>query len=87
MYDLSLRHSSTAATTTFTLGITATTGLLVYAIRGDLGVEAGSAALAGAFVGGLLGARIQTGAPPTVLRWCTAALLVVIAALVIGRTL
>ncbi|UDY36428.1 sulfite exporter TauE/SafE family protein [Dermatobacter hominis] len=76
-----------AATTTFTLGITATTGLLVYAIRGDLGVEAGSAALAGAFLGGLAGARLQTGAPPTLLRWATAVILVVIAGIVIGRTL
>jgi uncharacterized membrane protein YfcA len=76
-----------AATTTFTLGLTATTGLLVYGIRGDLAVESGGAALAGAFLGGLVGARLQTGAPPTMLRRMTAAVLVVIAVLVIGRTL
>lgn len=76
-----------SATTTFTLGITAATGLLVYGIRGDLTTGSGGAALAGAFVGGLLGARVQGWAPPSVLRKVTAALLVVIAALLIGRTL
>lgn len=76
-----------SATTTFTLGITATTGLLVYGIRGDMAIESGGAALAGAFIGGLLGARVQGWAPPSVLRRVTAVLLVVIAALLIGRTL
>lgn len=76
-----------AATTTFTLGITATTGLLIYTVRGDLDVENGAITLIGAFLGGLVGARLQTGAPPIVLRWATAGLLAVIAAVVIGTTL
>lgn len=76
-----------AATTTYTLGITATTGLLVFAVQGRLSLDTGGAALAGALVGGLVGARLQTGAPPTVLRRITAGLLVAIAALVVGRTL
>ncbi len=75
-----------AATTTFTLGITATTGMLVYAFQGRLQIDAGGAALAGSLIGGLLGARIQTGATPIVVRRVTGALLAVIAVLVIGRT-
>ena len=76
-----------AATTTFTLGITATTGLLVYLLRGDLDPEVGSAALAGALIGGMIGARLQTGASPLLLRRITAAILVAIATLLIVRTL
>lgn len=76
-----------AATTTFTLGITATTGLLVYLLRGDLDPEVGSAALIGALLGGIGGARLQTGASPLLLRRLTAAILVAISLLLIGRTL
>lgn len=76
-----------AATTSFTLGITATTGLLVYLIRGDLDLRVASISLASAIIGGLLGARIQTGAPPAVLRWLTASLLVIIAATILVRFL
>lgn len=75
-----------AATTTFTLGITATTGIVVYALQGRLSFDAGGAALAGSLIGGLIGARIQTGATPIVVRRVTGVLLAVIAVLVIGRT-
>ncbi len=76
-----------AATTSFTLGITATTGLLVYLIRGDLDLRVASVSLAGALLGGATGARIQTGAAPIALRWITAGVLVVIAATILVRTL
>ena len=76
-----------AATTTFTLGITASTGLLIYAVQGRLAVEAGAAVVAGAIGGGLLGARLQTRIHATTLRRLTGVLLVVVGVVVIGRTL
>jgi uncharacterized membrane protein YfcA len=76
-----------AATTTFTLGITASTALLVYAIQGRLAVESGAAVVAGALVGGILGAHLQTRIHAATLRRLTGVLLLVVSAIVIGRTL
>lgn len=76
-----------AATTTFTLGITASTGLLIYGIQGRLSVESGAAVVAGAIGGGLVGARLQSRIHATTLRRLTGVLLVVVGAVVIGRTL
>jgi uncharacterized membrane protein YfcA len=76
-----------AATTTFTLGITASTGLIVYAQQGRLELRDGSAAVVGAVIGGLLGARLQARVNAVVLRRITGVLLLVVAAVVIGRTL
>jgi uncharacterized protein len=76
-----------AATTTFTLGITASTGLLIYAVQGRLSVDSGAAVVAGALAGGLAGARLQTRIHAATLRRLTGVLLLVVAAIVIGRTL
>jgi uncharacterized membrane protein YfcA len=75
------------ATTTFTLGLTATTGLSIYAAQGRLELRDGAAVVAGALAGGLLGARLQSRMAATVVRRLTGALLLVVAAVVIGRTL
>ena len=74
-----------AATTTFTLGLTAATGLLVYAGQGRLELRAGSAAVLGALAGGLLGARLQTHVSPVTARRLTGVLLFVVAVVVAGR--
>lgn len=76
-----------AATTTFTLGVTATTGLVVYARQGRIDVHTGAAAVLGAIVGGVLGARFQARVHAVTLRRITGALLLVVGAVVIGRTL
>ncbi|MFZ4517642.1 MAG: sulfite exporter TauE/SafE family protein [Microthrixaceae bacterium] len=76
-----------AATTTFTLGITATTGLVVYAEQGRVEPHDAAAALLGALVGGVLGARTQARIHATTARRVTGGLLLVVAAVVIGRTL
>lgn len=76
-----------AATTTFTLGITATTGLVVYAEQGRIDPHDAAAALLGALAGGLFGARVQARVHATVARRITGGLLLVVAAVVIGRTL
>lgn len=76
-----------AATTTFTLGITAATGLSIYWIQGRLDTRSGAAVVLGAIVGGLLGARFQSRIPATAARRITGSLLLVVAAVVIGRAL
>ena len=75
------------ATTTFTLGLTAATGLLIYGVQGRLEVRDGAAVVAGALLGGLLGARLQSRLHATTVRRLTGILLLVVAAVVIGRSL
>lgn len=76
-----------AATTTFTLGITSATGLLIYATQGRLEVRGGAAVVLGALAGGLAGARLQSALNAVAVRRLTGLLLVVVAVVVIGRTL
>lgn len=76
-----------AATTTFATGITATTALLIYAGQGRLSVRAGAAVVAGALAGGLAGARVQSRLDATVVRRVTGALLLLVAVVVIVRSL
>lgn len=52
-----------AATTTCTVGITASAALLVYLVRGHIDLDLGAAAVAGAIPGGRLGATLLTRAP------------------------
>jgi uncharacterized protein len=57
-----------AATSTFTVGITATAGLSVMAVDGRLDLRSGAAVVAGGLMGGELGARAQLSLDPVVLR-------------------
>lgn len=74
-----------AGTSTFTIGLTATTALLLMAFDGR--VEASDAALVvlGALAGGTVGSGLQRRMSPPVVRRATAALLVVIAVLLAAR--
>lgn len=76
-----------AATTTFTLGLTAASGLLIYAGQGRIDARPCAAIVVGALAGGLLGARLQSGMSATTARRLTGVLLLVVAAVVIGRAL
>jgi uncharacterized protein len=76
-----------AATTTFTLGITASTGLLIYWLQDRLDMRGGAAVIVGALLGGVIGARIQAVVPPRAARWTTGVLLVVVGVVVIGRSM
>lgn len=74
-----------AATTTFTLGITAAVGLTIFAGQGRVEVREGAAAVLGALLGGALGARLQTRVSPVASRRLTGSLLLVVAAVVVAR--
>lgn len=75
------------ATTTFTLGLTATSGLLIYGIQGRLEVRDGAAVVIGALMGGLVGARVQSRMHATTVRRLTGLLLLLVAVVVLGRSL
>lgn len=74
-----------AATTTFTVGITASAALLIYAIQGRIDVEAASLVIVGSLVGGYLGARLQSAISPPTVRRVLSALLVVVAVVMVAR--
>jgi len=75
------------ATTTFTLGLTAASGLLIYGVQGRMDLRSGAAVVVGALVGGVAGARLQSRLPATAVRRTAGVLLLVVAAVVIGRSL
>jgi uncharacterized protein len=68
-----------AATSTFTMGITGATTLLVFASQGRVDPHLAAAAGVGGIVGGFIGARVQERLAPAVVRRVLAVALVVIA--------
>lgn len=75
-----------AATTTLASGLTAVAALAVYLPRESLSPAWGAAAVAGALLGGQLGALLQERLPPVVARRSLAVLLAVIAVGLMVRT-
>ena len=67
-----------AATTIFTVGITAGAALIVYAGDGRIDVHAGAAVVLAALAGGRAGAWLQTVLPPEVVRRVLSLLLLVV---------
>jgi uncharacterized membrane protein YfcA len=74
-----------AATSSFTIGITAAAALCVFAAQGRLDVVAGGAVVAGATVGGRLGVLVQDRLDPVPVRYALAALLLVIGVVLVVR--
>lgn len=67
-----------AATTTFTVGITSATSLLVFAAQGRVDYTAGAAIIVGGLLGGVVGARVQQAlSPEHVRRFLAIALILV----------
>lgn len=58
-----------AATTTFSVGVTATAALSVFLANGHVRLDVAAAAVAGALPGGIVGASAQTRAPERVVRF------------------
>ena len=75
-----------AATSTFTVGITASVALVVFAIQGRIVVEAGTWIVAGSLVGGQVGSHLQSRLPPWVIRRVLSGLLVVISVVLVVRS-
>ena len=67
-----------AATTTFTVGITAAAGLLVMAVQGRIDVHDAAAVIAASVVGGRIGAELQRGLSPVLTRRVLSALLLAV---------
>ncbi|MGI9577098.1 MAG: sulfite exporter TauE/SafE family protein [Microthrixaceae bacterium] len=76
-----------AATSTFTMGITAAAGLAVFAGQDRIQVVPGAAVVIGALVGALGGARAQSRLRADRARIVTGSLLAIVAIVVLGRTL
>jgi uncharacterized membrane protein YfcA len=74
-----------AATTTFTLGITAAAGLIVYSAQGRIDAVPSAAVVLGGLVGGLVGARIQQVLHPQGVRKVLSAVLLVVGVILLVR--
>ncbi len=74
-----------AATTTFTVGVTASAALIVYAFQGRIDVETASLVVVGSLLGGQTGAALQSRLPPTVIRRLLSVLLLVVAVVLVVR--
>jgi uncharacterized membrane protein YfcA len=74
-----------AATTTFTVGITSATALVVFAIQGRINVSASAAVILGSLVGGYVGARLQARLSPIAVRRGLSMLLVAVAIALVVR--
>lgn len=68
-----------AATTTFTIGITASAALIVFALQGRLSAQDASAIVLGSLAGGVIGAAMQSALQPMLVRRALSVVLVVIA--------
>ncbi|MDZ7675783.1 MAG: sulfite exporter TauE/SafE family protein [Acidimicrobiales bacterium] len=74
-----------AATTTFTVGITASAALCIFALQGRIDVELAPGVIVASLLGGGVGARLQSRVAPAMIRRLLGVLLVVVALLLVVR--
>lgn len=74
-----------AATSTFTVGITASAALIVFAIQGRIDVQPSALVITGSLIGGQLGARIQALLPPWLIRRVLSVMLIAVAVSLASR--
>lgn len=75
-----------AATTTFTIGVTASAALTVFALQGRINIQQGAAVVFGALAGGFVGAIAQARlSPPWVRRGLSFVLVAIAVVLVVTR--
>lgn len=75
-----------AATTSFTIGITSATALIVFAFQGRIDVKNGAAVIVGSLLGGQIGSRYQARLSPIVARKALAVLLLIVAVVLLVRS-
>jgi uncharacterized protein len=74
-----------AATSTFTVGITASAALIVFAVQGRIDVQPGALVITGSLLGGALGARAQSMLPSWIIRRVLSVILVAVALSLVAR--
>ncbi|MCB1015529.1 MAG: sulfite exporter TauE/SafE family protein [Acidimicrobiales bacterium] len=74
-----------AATSTFTTGFTAATGLVIFAAQGRIDAHAGAAVVVGGLLGGLVGAAVQHRLSPPKVRVAISVLLAAVAVVLLVR--
>jgi uncharacterized protein len=74
-----------AATSTFTVGLTSSAALIIFAGQGRIDYRAGAAVVVGGLVGGLVGARLQERLPPRHVGLVLAGILVGVGLLLVVR--
>jgi uncharacterized membrane protein YfcA len=72
-----------AGTTTFTIGVTASAALIVFALQGRLDIQQSSAVVFGSLVGGFVGAMVQSRLHPALVRRVLSVLLMGIAVVLV----
>ncbi|HUO45472.1 MAG TPA: sulfite exporter TauE/SafE family protein [Acidimicrobiia bacterium] len=72
-----------AATTTFTIGITSSAALVIFALQGRLDTRTGAAAVLGGLLGALTGARLQAHLSAIKVRRALSVVLVVVAVVLV----
>jgi uncharacterized membrane protein YfcA len=72
-----------AATTTFTVGVTAAAGLLVMAAQGRIDVHDAATVITAAVVGGRVGVELQGALSPVLTRWLLSGLLAAVGAVLL----
>lgn len=74
-----------AATTTFTVGVTASAALVVMAVQGRIDVDTSAIVVVGSLLGGMAGARMQSAMSPATVRRVLSGLLLVVAVVLVVR--
>ena len=74
-----------AATTTFTVGVTASAALIVFAIQGRIDVHTASGVIVASLLGGQAGAALQSRLSPPVIRRVLSIVLLLVAVVLVVR--
>lgn len=74
-----------AATTTFTIGVTAAAGLVVFTMQGRVEPRAFAAVAVGSLLGGQMGAKLQARVPERVIRVGLTVVLLAVAVVLVAR--
>jgi uncharacterized membrane protein YfcA len=75
-----------ASTTTFTVGITSSAALIVFALHGRIDLGDAAPVILGSLAGGRVGALLQARFAPTLVRAALAVVLVVVAGILLVRS-